>query len=120
MIGEYFDKKFNVDFRCLRYPGVISSEKFSFNGTACYSTQIFFEMIEKGHYDCFLKENEAMPMIYIDDCVNATVQFLKADPNKLSRNSYNLAGISLTPKELEVSIKKLLPHATVSYKPDFR
>lgn len=81
MSGEYFDRKYNVDFRCLRYPGVISSKKFDFNGTACYSTEIFFHLLEKGHYKCWLKEDAALPMIYIDDAVDATMRFLKADPN---------------------------------------
>jgi threonine 3-dehydrogenase len=73
MIGEYFANKYEMDFRCLRYPGVISSEKYAFNGTTDYSTEIFFHLLEKGHYDCFLKEDAQLPMMYIDDCISATV-----------------------------------------------
>ena len=62
----------------------------------------------------------APPMMYIDDCIEATVRFLKADPNKLLRSTYNLAGISFTPKELTEAIKKLIPEANVTYEPDFR
>lgn len=120
MVGEYFSKKYNMDFRSLRYPGIISSEKYAFNGTTDYSTEIFFHILEKGHYKCFLKDDAALPMMYIDDCIEATVRFLKADPNKLLRSTYNLAGISFTPKELTEAIKKLIPEANVTYEPDFR
>lgn len=104
MIGEYFSNKFNLDFRSLRYPGVISSEKFAFNGTTDYSTEIFFGILEKGHYDVPLKETASLPMIYIDDCIEATIKFLKADPNKLVRKTYNLAGISFNPKEFATAV----------------
>ncbi len=120
MIGDYFSNKFNLDFRSLRYPGVISSEKYAFNGTTDYSTEIFFDILEKGHYDVPLKETAALPMIYIDDCIDATIKFLKADPNKLKRRTYNLAGISFTPLEFATAVTKLIPGSSVGYKPDFR
>jgi threonine 3-dehydrogenase len=120
MVGEYFSNKYNLDFRSLRYPGIISSEKYAFNGTTDYSTEIFFHLLEKGNYKCFLKDDAALPMMYIDDCIEATVRFLKADPNKLLRSTYNLAGISFTPKELTEAIMKLIPNTTVTYEPDFR
>lgn len=104
MSGDYFAKKYNMDFRSLRYPGIISSEKYAFNGTTDYSTEIFFHLLETKHYKCFLKDDAALPMMYIDDCIDATVKFLKADPNKLLRTTYNLAGISFTPKELTAAI----------------
>lgn len=97
MIGEYFANKYSMDFRSIRYPGVISSEKYAFNGTTDYSTEIFFELLEKGTYKCPLKADQALPMIYIDDCIEATVKFLKADKAKLKRCTYNMGGISFTP-----------------------
>lgn len=100
MVGDYFAKKYGVDFRSIRYPGVISSEKFAFNGTTDYSTEVFFHALENGHYTCWLGEKSALPMIYIDDCIDATVQYLAADANNLTRSVYNLAGISFTPEEL--------------------
>jgi len=109
MTGEYFSSKYNLDFRSLRYPGIISSEKFAFNGTTDYSTEIFFEALEKGKYDCWLKPKTMLPMMYIDDCIDATVRFLKADPNRLRRNVYNLAGISFTPEELAIEVERLIP-----------
>lgn len=98
MLGEYFSSKYNLDFRSLRYPGIISSEKYAFNGTTDYSTEIFFHALEKGSYDCWLEPKTMLPMMYIDDCIEATILFLKADPNKLRRHVYNLAGISFTPE----------------------
>lgn len=96
MMGDYWAKKFNIDFRSIRYPGVISSEKYAFNGTTDYSTEIFFHMLENGHYTCWLAEETALPMIYIDDCIEATLQYLRADRARLQRTCYNLAGISFS------------------------
>lgn len=79
LLGTYFAKKYDMDFRSLRYPGVISSAKYAFNGTTDYSTEIFFEMLENGHYNVPLKPNARMPMIYIDDTIEATMRFLMAD-----------------------------------------
>lgn len=67
-----------------------------------------------------LKEDAALPMMYIDDCIDATIKFLKADFNKLKRKTYNLAGISVAPKEYTIAVQKLLPGSTVDFKPDFR
>ena len=120
MMGEYFRNKYEMDFRSLRYPGIISSEKYAFNGTTDYSTEIFFHLLETGKYECFLKEDAELPMMYIDDCIEATIKFLKADPNKLLRSTYNLAGISFTPAQLTHAVKKLIPNSEVAYKPDFR
>ena len=96
MLGDYYMNKFDMDFRSIRYPGVISSEKYAFNGTTDYSTEIFFHALEKGHYTCWLTEDTALPMIYIDDCIDATIQYLKADKARLTRPVYNLAGISFS------------------------
>lgn len=103
-MGEYFGKKFDMDYRSIRYPGIISSKKFAFNGTTDYSTEIFFHALENRYYKCWLKEDTAMPMLYIDDCIDATIKFLKADKDRLTRSVYNLAGISFTPKELSEAV----------------
>jgi threonine 3-dehydrogenase len=82
-LGEYYSKKFGVDVRSIRYPGVISSEKYDFNGTTDYSTcklptfylylEIFFEALENNYYKCYLKPKTELPMVYIDDCISGTV-----------------------------------------------
>lgn len=120
MIGEYFQNKYNLDFRSLRYPGIISSEKYAFNGTTDYSTEIFFEGLEKGEYRCPLGPKAELPMMYIDDCIEATIRFLTADPNKLKRATYNLAGISFTPEQLAFEVERLIPGFKMIYAPDFR
>jgi threonine 3-dehydrogenase len=83
MLGDYYRNKMGVDFRSIRYPGVISSEKFAFNGTTDYSTEIFFHALENRYYKCPLAAETSLPMIYIDDCINATLQYLRADPSRL-------------------------------------
>lgn len=85
MIGEYYANKFDLDFRSIRYPGVISSSKYSFNGSTDYATEVFFDMLENKHYTCRLKEETTLPMIYIDDCIEATVKYLKTDISLLDR-----------------------------------
>jgi threonine 3-dehydrogenase len=100
LLGEYYGRKYDMDFRCVRYPGVISSAKYAFNGTTDYSTEIFFEALEKGHYNCWLRPDQAMPMIYIDDCIDATMRYLKADRSTLKRYVYNIAGVSFNPEML--------------------
>ena len=109
MMGEYFTSKFNLDFRSLRYPGIISSEKYAFNGTNDYSTEIFFHALENRYYKCWLGPKTALPMMYIDDCIEATMLYLKADPNSLTRHVYNLAGISFTPAEFSREVQRLIP-----------
>jgi len=109
-----------MDFRSIRYPGVISSQKYAFNGTTDYSTEIFFHMLETGHYTCWLREDTAMPMIYVDDCIEATVRFLKADKKRLTRTCYNLGGISFAAGDFCRDVQKLIPGATLDFKPDFR
>ena len=120
LIGDYHANKFGMDFRSIRYPGVISSKKYAFNGTTDYSTEVFFHMLETGHYTCWLREDSALPMIYIDDCIEATVRFLKADKKRLTRTCYNLGGISFTPGDFCREVQKLIPGSTLDFKPDFR
>ena len=120
MIGDYFSNKYHIDFRSIRYPGIISSAKYAFNGTTDYSTEIFFHALENGEYKCPLGPKTALPMMYIDDCIEGTVRFLAADPHKLSRTSYNLAGISFTPEQLAAEVEKLIPGFRMNYSPDFR
>ena len=120
MIGDYYKRKFGTDFRSLRYPGVISSEKFAFNGTTDYSTEIFFHALENRYYKCPLAPHTALPMIYVDDCIAATVRYLKADAARLSRHVYNLAGISFTAGDFCSDVQRLIPDLKVDYVPDFR
>lgn len=119
--GEYYVKRYGVDFRSVRYPGLISYKTEPGGGTTDYAVEIFFKAIKKGRYESFLNEDTALPMMFMDDAIQNTIKLMEADENKLSlRSAYNIAGISFTPKELADEIRKQMPDFTISYKPDFR
>ncbi len=119
--GEYFFTKYGVDFLSVRYPGLISYKTEPGGGTTDYAVEIFFDAVKNNYYECFLSENTTLPMMFMDDAIKNTIRLMEADPEKLSlRSSYNMAGISFTPKELATEIKKHKPDFSVVYKPDFR
>lgn len=118
---EYYHEKYGVDIRSIRYPGLISWKTPAGGGTTDYAVEIFYEAIEEGKYKSFISENTAMPMLYMDDAINATLQLMEAPSENLTvRSSYNLGGMSFTPKELAAEIKKEIPEFEISYEPDFR
>lgn len=118
---NYYHEKFGVDVRSIRYPGLISWKTRPGGGTTDYAVDIFYQALEEGEYECFLSENSALPMMYMDDAIRATIELMQADPEKLSIwTSYNLNALSFTPKELSEVIKKHLPDFEISYNPDFR
>lgn len=113
---EYYHEKFGLDIRSVRYPGIISWRTEPGGGTTDYAVHIFFEAIRQGKYTSFLSEGTELPMLYMDDAVRGTIELMDADPSKLSiRSSYNLAGISFTPREIAEEIKKILPNFEISY-----
>jgi nucleoside-diphosphate-sugar epimerase len=116
----YFDK-YGLDVRSLRYPGLISYTGAPGGGTTDYAVDIFHHAVKGEPYTCFLSENTALPMMFMPDAINATLQLMDA-PRKLIkvRTAYNLSALSFTPKELETEIKSLIPEFSVSYLPDFR
>ncbi|MBT8265956.1 MAG: NAD-dependent epimerase/dehydratase family protein [Bacteroidia bacterium] len=118
---EYYHKNYGVDVRSLRYPGIISWRTKPGGGTTDYAVEIYHKAIEAGSYTCFLSENTSLPMMYMDDAVQATLQLMNANSADLSIwSSYNLAAISFTPAEIADSIKKIIPDFKVEYAPDFR
>ena len=118
---EYYFEKHNVDIRSIRYPGLISWKTPAGGGTTDYAVEIFYEAVEKGNYTSFIEENTAMPMLYMDDAIDATVKLMQAPSENIKvRTSYNLGGMSFTPKELAEEIKKIIPEFEISYEPDFR
>jgi len=118
LLGEYYYRKFGVDFRSVRYPGIISSQTMPGGGTTDYAVEIYHEALKLGHYRCFLQKDTQMPMMYASDCLNACISLLEAPDEKLLRRVYNVSGFSFTPEELAASIKKELPHFSMSYMPD--
>lgn len=119
--GEYYHKRYDIDFRSVRYPGLISYKTEPGGGTTDYAVEIFFEAVKNGKYECFLSENTGLPMMFMDDAINNTIKLMQANSSKLSiRSAYNIAGISFDPKSLAAEIKKLMPEFEITYKPDFR
>ena len=118
---EYYFLKYGVDVRSLRYPGILSYKSPPGGGTTDYAIEIFHSAIEKGSYECFIEEDIELPMIYMEDAIRATIELMNYERKKLSINSsYNLSGISFTPKEITSFIKKTYPDFLISYNPDFR
>lgn len=119
--GEYYFNKYGVDFRSVRYPGLISYKTEAGGGTTDYAVEIYYEAIRNKSYKCFLKEDTALPMMFMEDAINATIKLMQADNKNLSlRSSYNVGGMSFTPKQVAEAIKKHIPEFTITYEPDFR
>ena len=118
---EYYHEKHNIDIRSIRYPGLISWKTPAGGGTTDYAVEIFYDAIEKGAYKSFIKEDTKMPMLYMDDAINATIQLMETPKENISVwTSYNLGGLSFTPEELAKEIKEIIPDFKISYEPDFR
>lgn len=118
---EYYHKRYGVDVRSIRYPGLISYTTPPGGGTTDYAVEIFHEAIKNGKYTSFLKKDTALPMMYMDDAIRATIQIMQAPASQIKqRSSYNLGGVSFTPQQLAEEIKKHIPTFKISYEPDFR
>jgi nucleoside-diphosphate-sugar epimerase len=121
LLCNYYHLKYQVDVRSVRYPGIISSETSPGGGTTDYAVEIFYEAIKNKHYTCFLKEDTVLPMMYMPDCLKATIDLMEAESSRIKcRTSYNLAAISFSPNQLASEIKKHIPDFKCDYKPDFR
>lgn len=118
---EWYHHKFGVDVRSLRYPGLIGWKSAPGGGTTDYAVHIFHEALKNKKYECFLAENTALPMMHMEDAIRATIEIMHAPSDNVKiRSSYNLSGISFTPKQIADEIKTHIPEFTISYKPDFR
>jgi len=121
LLCDYYVKRFGLDIRGLRYPGIISFETLPGGGTTDYAVAIYYEAVDKGHYTCFVREDTKLPMMYMPDAIKGTIQLAEADFSKLVHHSdFNHAAMSFSVKELADSIKKHIPGFTVKYEPDFR
>ena len=118
---EYYYNKYGVDVRSIRYPGIISYKTLPGGGTTDYAIDIFYKAVKNESYECFLKEDAELPMMFMEDAIKATIDLMHANKDHVKiRSSYNLAAISFSPKEIAEEIKKHYPDFNISYKPDFR
>ncbi len=121
MLGNYYFQRFGLDVRSVRYPGIISSEALPGGGTTDYAVEIFYEAIRHKHYSCFLQEDTVLPMMYMPDCIKATLDLMDADLGDLKHHAdFNLAAMSFSPAELVAEIQKHIPDFVCEYKPDYR
>ena len=118
---HYYHMKYGVDVRSIRYPGLISYKSGPGGGTTDYAVEIFYEALEHKKYTSFLNQNTYLPMMYMPDAIRATLELMEAPEDQISiRTSYNVAGISFSPKDIAAEIKKHIPDFEIAYKPDYR
>lgn len=119
LLSDYYFTKFGVDTRSVRFPGIISNGALPGGGTTDYAVEVFYEILKNGHYTCEVPEDRYMDMLYMPDALQAIIQLMEADPDKLvHRNSFNITSMSFTPNQLFAEIKKHLPDATFDYNID--
>lgn len=118
---NYFFQRFGVDVRSIRYPGLISYKSAPGGGTTDYAVEIFHEALEENKYECFLKDDTYLPMMYMPDAIRATIELMEAPADKIRvRTSYNVSAMSFSPYEIGQEIKKHLPDFSLTYRPDYR
>ena len=118
---EWYYRNKGVDVRSLRYPGLIGYKSKPGGGTTDYAVDIFFKAILEKKYECFLKADTYLPMMYMDDAVKATIDLMEAPAAKVKvRSSYNISAMSFSPAEIAAEIKKHIPDFAITYNPDFR
>lgn len=121
LLCQYYHLKYGVDVRSLRYPGLNGYKAKPGDGTTEYAIHIFYGLIQHNSYECFLKPDTRLPMMYMDDAITGTIALMQAPKEKITiHTSYNFGAINFTPAELVAEIKKFAPDFAVSYKPDFR
>ena len=118
---EYYHEKFDVDVRSIRYPGLIGWKSAPGGGTTDYAVHIFHEALKSRQYTSFLSEDTTLPMMHMNDAIRATLEIMEAPAESIKiRSSYNVAGLSFSPKELASEIQKYIPDFKMSYESDYR
>ncbi len=121
LLADYYFYRFGVDVRGLRYPGIISHETLPGGGTTDFAVAIYYEAVKNKRYTCFVREDTRLPMMYMPDCIKATIDLAEADLSQLKHHSdFNVGSMSFSAGELAASIKKQIPEFECSYEPDFR
>src|SRR5699024_657882 len=117
----YYHQRFGVDVRSVRYPGLIGYKSLPGGGTTDYAVDIHYKALEGEPYSCFLDKDTYLPMMYMDDAVEATLQLMHAPAKQIAiRTSYNVAATSFSPAEIATAIQKHIPNFSITYKPDYR
>ena len=118
---EYYFRRYGVDVRSLRYPGLIGYKTQPGGGTTDYAVDIYFKALQAKQYECFLSPDTYLPMMYMDDAVKATIDLMEAPAEKVKiRSSYNISAMSFCPAQIAATIKKHIPEFEITYKPDSR
>lgn len=121
ILGNYYNLRYGMDIRGVRYPGIISYKTPPGGGATDYAVAIYFDAVKQKSYECFLREDSMLPMMYMPDCIKATTELFQADKDKLTTaTGYNITAFSVTPQDIADSIRKVIPDFKISYKPDFR
>jgi nucleoside-diphosphate-sugar epimerase len=119
--ADYYFQKKGLDIRSIRYPGLISYKTKAGGGTTDYAVDIYFEAKEKRYYECFLKEDTMLPMMYMPDAIRGTISLMEAPAEQIHiRSSYNFSGMSFAPRDVAAEIQKHIPDFKITYRPDFR
>jgi threonine 3-dehydrogenase len=119
--ANYYFRRYGTDVRSIRYPGIIGYQSMPGGGTTDYAVDIYHYAVRKEAFECFLRADTTLPMLYMPDAIRATIELMEASAEKIMvRTGYNLAGMSFTPAEIAASIQKVYPDFKISYKPDFR
>jgi nucleoside-diphosphate-sugar epimerase len=121
LLADYYFRKYGLDVRGLRYPGIVSHETLPGGGTTDFAVAIYFEAVKNKRYNCFVREDTRLPMMYMPDCIKATIDLAEADVSKLKHHSdFNVGAMSFSAGELAASIKRHIPEFVCTYEPDFR
>ncbi|MFA7401177.1 MAG: NAD-dependent epimerase/dehydratase family protein [Bacteroidales bacterium] len=121
LLGDYYVKRYGLDVRGVRFPGIISHATLPGGGTTDYAVAIYYDAIKHKKFTCFVNEKTKLPMMYMPDCIKAVIDLMQADFSKLKHhNGFNVGSMSFTPVEIAESIKKHIPEFSIDYKPDFR
>ena len=121
LLGEYYVNRFGLDVRGVRYPGIISSQTPPGGGTTDYAVDIFYQALRNKQYTCFVRPDTVLPMMYMPDCIKATIDLMDADFDRLRRHcDYNIAGMTFSAADLAEEIAQHVPGFACEYRPDFR
>lgn len=121
MLCDYYVRKYGLDVRGCRYPGIISHQTLPGGGTTDYAIAIYYEAVKHGRYTCFLREDTRLPMMYMPDCLKCTLDLMEADYGKLKHHSnFNVTAMSFSAGDLAAEIRRHIPSFECRYEPDFR